>query len=160
MTNNQNDLFNQFNPMTTTASSDLFAAPKDTTRDIYRQPSRYELQQRAAAQNEAVYNAALRDFQAVMETPEWQNASLERRQEIYDDIKGMQYQKFLSQYQDNEDLYYKLQMIPELTLGADISSLKKQIDDASELADTWRGMQTSAHQVATGLGDSVPMAAI
>ncbi|ENF4830448.1 hypothetical protein ABRR28_004475 [Escherichia coli] len=160
MTNNQNDLFNQFNPMTTTASSDLFAAPKDTTRDIYRQPSRYELQQRAAAQNEAVYNAALRDFQAVMETPEWQNASLERRQEIYDDIKGMQYQKFLSQYQDNEDLYYKLQMIPELTLGADISSLKKQIDDANELADTWRGMQTSAHQVATGLGDSVPMAAI
>ncbi|ENB4978269.1 hypothetical protein ABH194_003135 [Escherichia coli] len=160
MANNQNDLFNQFNPMTTTASSDLFAAPKDTTRDIYRQPSRYELQQRAAAQNEAVYNAALRDFQAVMETPEWQNASLERRQEIYDDIKGMQYQKFLSQYQDNEDLYYKLQMIPELTLGADISSLKKQIDDANELADTWRGMQTSAHQVATGLGDSVPMAAI
>ncbi|EIC4510175.1 hypothetical protein LAC50_002816 [Escherichia coli] len=160
MANNQNDLFNQFNPMTTTASSDLFAAPKDTTRDIYRQPSRYELQQRAAAQNEAVYNAALRDFQAVMETPEWQNASLERRQEIYDDIKGMQYQKFLSQYQDNEDLYYKLQMIPELTLGADLSSLKKQIDDANELADTWRGMQTSAHQVATGLGDSVPMAAI
>ncbi|HHY8415976.1 TPA: LPD38 domain-containing protein [Escherichia coli] len=160
MANNQNDLFNQFNPMTTTASSDLFAAPKDTTRDIYRQPSRYELQQRAAAQNEAVYNAALRDFQAVMETPEWQNASLERRQEIYDDIKGMQYQKFLSQYQDNEDLYYKLQMIPELTLGADISSLKKQIDDANELADTWHGMQTSAHQVATGLGDSVPMAAI
>ncbi|EJG7147572.1 hypothetical protein NAK13_004286 [Escherichia coli] len=160
MANNQNDLFNQFNPMTTTASSDLFAAPKDTTRDIYRQPSRYELQQRAAAQNEAVYNAALRDFQAVMETPEWQNASLERRQEIYDDIKGMQYQKFLSQYQDNEDLYYKLQMIPELTLGADISSLKKQIDDANELADTWRGMQTSAHQVATGLGDSVPMAVI
>ncbi|HFF4079723.1 TPA: LPD38 domain-containing protein [Escherichia coli] len=160
MANNQNDLFNQFNPMTTTASSDLFAAPKDTTRDIYRQPSRYELQQRATAQNEAVYNAALRDFQAVMETPEWQNASLERRQEIYDDIKGMQYQKFLSQYQDNEDLYYKLQMIPELTLGADISSLKKQIDDANELADTWRGMQTSAHQVATGLGDAVPMAAI
>ncbi|ENH6446829.1 hypothetical protein ABWG36_005533, partial [Escherichia coli] len=160
MANNQNDLFNQFNPMTTTASSDLFAAPKDTTRDIYRQPSRYELQQRAAAQNEAVYNAALRDFQAVMETPEWQNASLERRQEIYDDIKETQYQKFLSQYQDNEDLYYKLQMIPELTLGADISSLKKQIDDANELADTWRGMQTSAHQVATGLGDSVPMAVI
>lgn len=160
MANNQNDLFNQFNPMTTTASSDLFAAPKDTTRDIYRQPSRYELQQRAAAQNEAVYNAALRDFQAVMETPEWQNASLERRQEIYDDIKETQYQKFLSQYQDNEDLYYKLQMIPELTLGADISSLKKQIDDANELADTWRGMQTSAHQVATGLGDSVSMAVI
>ncbi|MFZ8064821.1 LPD38 domain-containing protein [Escherichia coli] len=160
MANNQNDLFNQFNPMTTTASSDLFAAPKDTTRDIYRQPSRYELQQRAAAQNEAVYNAALRDFQAVMEAPEWQNASLERRQEIYDDIKETQYQKFLSQYQDNEDLYYKLQMIPELTLGADISSLKKQIDDANELADTWRGMQTSAHQVATGLGDSVPMAVI
>ncbi|EES3791377.1 LPD38 domain-containing protein [Escherichia coli] len=160
MTNNQNDLFNQFNPMTTTASSDLFAAPKDTTRDIYRQPSRYELQQRATAQNEAVYNAALRDFQAVMETPEWQNASLVRRQEIYDDIKETQYQKFLSQYQDNEDLYYKLQMIPELTLGADISSLKKQIDDANELADTWRGMQTSAHQVATGLGDAVPMAAI
>ncbi|MBZ8412216.1 LPD38 domain-containing protein [Escherichia coli] len=160
MANNQNDLFNQFNPMTTTASSDLFAAPKDTTRDIYRQPSRYELQQRAAAQNEAVYNAALRDFQAVMEAPEWQNASLERRQEIYDDIKETQYQKFLSQYQDNEDLYYKLQMIPELTLGANISSLKKQIDDANELADTWRGMQTSAHQVATGLGDSVPMAAI
>ncbi|EJN5908107.1 hypothetical protein NQC33_004132 [Escherichia coli] len=160
MANNQNDLFNQFNPMTTTASSDLFAAPKDTTRDIYRQPSRYELQQRAAAQNEAVYNAALRDFQAVMETPEWQNASLERRQEIYDDIKETQYQKFLSQYQDNEDLYYKLQMIPELTLGADISSLKKQINDANELADTWRGMQTSAHQVATGLGDSVPMAVI
>ncbi|HAW1552652.1 TPA: hypothetical protein JLM98_003986 [Escherichia coli] len=160
MANNQNDLFNQFNPMTTTASSDLFAAPKDTTRDIYRQPSRYELQQRAAAQNEAVYNAALRDFQAVMEAPEWQNASLERRQEIYDDIKKTQYQKFLSQYQDNEDLYYKLQMIPELTLGADISSLKKQIDDANELVDTWRGMQTSAHQVATGLGDSVPMAAI
>lgn len=160
MANNQNDLFNQFNPMTTTASSDLFAAPKDTTRDIYRQPSRYELQQRAAAQNEAVYNAALRDFQAVMEAPEWQNASLERRQEIYDDIKETQYQKFLSQYRDNEDLYYKLQMIPELTLGADISSLKKQIDDANELADTWRGMQTSAHQVATGLGDSVPMAVI
>ncbi|EGO4206026.1 hypothetical protein ITZ66_002719 [Escherichia coli] len=148
-------VFNYMNPMTTTVSQDLFAQPQ-TDRSLYRSPSRADLQARAAAEEAALLNGITQQFQGLMATPEWQNASLQRRNEIYDAIIKDQFTPFVQQHMDNPDLMMKLQMIPEATLKADINALSKQIDDANELGDLWRGMKSGVHQLSSGIADGIP----
>lgn len=148
-------VFNYMNPMTTTVSQDLFAQPQ-TDRSLYRSPSRADLQDRAAAEEAALLNGITQQFQGLMATPEWQNASLQRRNEIYDAIIKDQFTPFVQQHMDNPDLMMKLQMIPEATLKADINALAKQIDDANELGDLWRGMKSGVHQLSLGIADGIP----
>ncbi|WP_218078304.1 hypothetical protein, partial [Escherichia coli] len=148
-------VFNYMNPMTATVSQDLFAQPQ-TDRSLYRSPSRADLQARAAAEEAALLNGITQQFQGLMATPEWQNASLQRRNEIYDAIIKDQFTPFVQQHMDNPDLMIKLQMIPETTLKADINALAKQIDDANEFGDFWRGMQISGNQLLSGLADGIP----
>lgn len=148
-------VFNYMNPMTTTVSQDLFAQPQ-TDRSLYRSPSRADLQARAAAEEAALLNGITQQFQGLMATPEWQNASLQRRNEIYDAIIKDQFTPFVQQHMDNPDLMMKLQMIPEATLKADINALAKQIDDANELGDLWRGMKSGVHQLSSGIADGIP----
>ncbi|EFN7975581.1 hypothetical protein ED769_14735 [Escherichia coli] len=148
-------VFNYMNPMTTTVSQDLFAQPQ-TDRSLYRSPSRADLQARAAAEEAALLNGITQQFQGLMATPEWQNASLQRRNEIYDAIIKDQFTPFVQQHMDNPDLMMKLQMIPETTLKADINALEKQINDANEFGDFWRGMQISGNQLLSGLADGIP----
>lgn len=148
-------VFNYMNPMTTTVSQDLFAQPQ-TDRSLYRSPSRADLQARAAAEEAALLNGITQQFQGLMATPEWQNASLQRRNEIYDAIIKDQFTPFVQQHIDNPDLMMKLQMIPETTLKADINALEKQINDANEFGDFWRGMQISGNQLLSGLADGIP----
>ena len=148
-------VFNYMNPMTATVSQDLFAQPQ-TDRSLYRSPSRADLQARAAAEEAALLNGITQQFQGLMATPEWQNASLQRRNEIYDAIIKDQFTPFVQQHMDNPDLMMKLQMIPETTLKADINALAKQIDDANELGDLWRGMKSGVHQLSSGIADGIP----
>ncbi|HAX5209117.1 TPA: hypothetical protein JZG45_003969 [Escherichia coli] len=151
----RSDVFNYMNPMMTTVSQDLFAQPQ-TDRSLYRSPSRADLQARAAAEEAALLNGITQQFQGLMATPEWQNASLQRRKEIYDAVKKEQFEPFVQQHMDNPDLMMKLQMIPEMTLKADINALEKQINDANEFGDFWRGMQISGNQLLSGLADGIP----
>lgn len=148
-------VFNYMNPMTATVSQDLFAQPQ-MDRSLYRSPSRADLQARAAAEEAALLNGITQQFQGLMATPEWQNASLQRRNEIYDAIIKDQFTPFVQQHMDNPDLMMKLQMIPETTLKADINALEKQINDANELGDLWRGMKSSVHQLSSGIADGIP----
>lgn len=148
-------VFNYMNPMTATPSADLFARPR-TDNSLYRSPSRAALQARAAAEEAALLNNITQQFQGLMATPEWQNASLQRRNEIYDAVIKDQFTPFVQQHMDNPDLMMKLQMIPEMTLKADINALKRQIDDANELGDLWRGMKSGVHQLSSGIADGIP----
>lgn len=148
-------VFNYMNPMTTTVSQDLFAQPQ-TDRSLYRSPSRADLQARAAAEEAALLNNITQQFQGLMATPEWQNASLQRRNEIYDAVMKEQFAPYVQQHMDNPDLMMKLQMIPETTLKADINALAKQIDDANEFGDFWRGMKSGVHQLSSGIADGIP----
>ncbi|HDX5578597.1 TPA: hypothetical protein ROR22_002890 [Escherichia coli] len=148
-------VFNYMNPMTATPSADLFAQPR-TDNSLYRSPSRAALQARAAAEEAALLNNITQQFQGLMATPEWQNASLQRRNEIYDAVIKDQFTPFVQQHMDNPDLMMKLQMIPEMTLKADINALKRQIDDANELGDLWRGMKSGVHQLSSGIADGIP----
>ncbi|HGB9753221.1 TPA: hypothetical protein ACIYX1_004909, partial [Escherichia coli] len=141
--------------MTATPSADLFAQPR-TDNSLYRSPSRADLQARAAAQEAALLNNITQQFQGLMATPEWQNASLQRRNEIYDAVMKEQFAPYVQQYMDNPNLMMKLQMIPETTLKADINALAKQIDDANEFGDFWRGMKTGVHQLSSGVADGIP----
>ncbi|HCL7555079.1 TPA: hypothetical protein N2X54_002090 [Escherichia coli] len=148
-------VFNYMNPMTATPSADLFAQPR-TDNSLYRPPSRADLQARAAAEEAALLNGITQQFQGLMATPEWQNASLQRRNEIYDAVMKEQFAPYVQQHMDNPDLMMKLQMIPEMTLKADINALKRQIDDANELGDLWRGMKSGVHQLSSGIADGIP----
>lgn len=148
-------VFNYMNPMTTTVSQDLFAQPQ-TDRSLYRSPTQADLKARAAAEEAALLNGITQQFQGLMATPEWQNASLQRRNEIYDAIIKDQFTPFVQQHMDNPNLMMKLQMIPETTLKADINALEKQINDANEFGDFWRGMQISGNQLLSGLADGIP----
>lgn len=148
-------VFNYMNPMTATPSADLFAQPR-TDNSLYRSPSRADLQARAAAEEAALLNNITQQFQGLMATPEWQNASLQRRNEIYDAVMKEQFTPYVQQHMDNPDLMMKLQMIPETTLKADINALAKQIDDANEFGDFWRGMKIGVHQLSSGVADGIP----
>lgn len=155
MANNRYNLFEQFDPLTAPVNRDLFVVP-DSSK-LYnpyrvRTPSAKEV---AAARTDAFVNAVTNDLQQMAANEQWQNASYEKRQAALDEFRVSKFDPFIQQFVDDPDLTARLEAAYDATLRAPQTALKKQIDDSSRVGDTWRGIQTTYHNIASGIGDTM-----
>lgn len=155
MANNRYNLFEQFDPLTAPVNRDLFVVP-DSSK-LYnpyrvRTPSAKEV---AAARTDAFVNAVTKDLQQMAANEQWQNASYEKRQAALDEFRVSKFEPFIQQFADDPDLTARLEAAYDATLRAPQTALKKQIDDSSRVGDAWRGIQTTYHNIASGIGDTM-----
>ncbi|EMQ4664148.1 hypothetical protein WG855_003719 [Escherichia coli] len=155
MANNRYNLFEQFDPLTAPVNRDLFVVP-DSSK-LYnpyrvRTPSAKEV---AAARTDAFVNAVTNDLQQMAANEQWQNASYEKRQAALDEFRVSKFDPFIQQFVDDPDLTARLEAAYDATLRAPQTALKKQIDDSSRVGDAWRGIQTTYHNIASGIGDTM-----
>ncbi|EHY1700427.1 hypothetical protein K1426_004234 [Escherichia coli] len=155
MANNRYNLFEQFDPLTAPVNRDLFVVP-DSSK-LYnpyrvRTPSAKEF---AAARTDAFVNAVTNDLQQMAANEQWQNASYEKRQAALDEFRVSKFDPFIQQFVDDPDLTARLEAAYDATLRAPQTALKKQIDDSSRVGDAWRGIQTTYHNIASGIGDTM-----
>ncbi|ENA7730662.1 hypothetical protein ABGT00_002605 [Escherichia coli] len=155
MANNRYNLFEQFDPLTAPVNRDLFVVP-DSSK-LYnpyrvRTPSAKEV---AAARTDAFVNVVTNDLQQMAANEQWQNASYEKRQAALDEFRVSKFDPFIQQFVDDPDLTARLEAAYDATLRAPQTALKKQIDDSSRVGDAWRGIQTTYHNIASGIGDTM-----
>lgn len=156
------------------STDDLFASPKVaapqtggastsiaqrviTRATTAKAPTQKELEARAQAERDTQVSNVRQQLTQMQQSPEWAEASLDKRRDLYDKWKSQKWDPMLRAIED-PNLADALSTLPGETLNADIKNLERSISDASRLDDTWKGVKATALQTAQGLGDYAPAA--
>ena len=159
-----------FAPLPDNMGDDLFAAPKvapiGTTggnRYSYAETAIYNAQkpkqltktQQAELDRNNQVNAVKEQLDAMRQSPEWQDASLDKRKSMFKDWQSAKWMPFLENIEDKK-LRKSLDMLPYDTLQPDITNLQSTIKQSSRLGDTVEGLKATASQTASGFADQLP----
>lgn len=148
-------------PNTTTPSTGGLSASTSVSQRIInqamtpRQPTQRQLKAQAEADRQRQVDIVRQQLLRMQKSSEWENASSNRRRDLYRRWKEQKWDPMLRSIQDS-DLQAALSILPAETLNADIKNLEKSIDDSSRLSDTWLGVKANALQTAQGIGDYAP----
>lgn len=154
-----NDLFASEKPLSLPASTTQFGQTLVNTamKQATKKPTKAELKAQAEAERARQIGLISDQINQMRMTPEWQNASLDKRNTLYDSWLNDKYRPALKDIQD-AGLRGELMRLPATILKPDITNLEKAIQDSSRLGDVWEGIKTTGNQMLQGFGDYAPAA--
>ena len=116
--NSVKSLFPDERPMRVGGSSSVADADK-IIRAANKPPTKKQLAAIEEANQQQFFDGVRNQLNMMRETPEWSNASLDRRKEMYDTWRKGKFQSFMQQYQDPK-VRQQLNRIVDETLNQDI----------------------------------------
>lgn len=152
--NSVKSLFPDERPMRVGGSSSVADADK-IIRAANKPPTKKQLAAIEEANQQQFFDGVRNQLNMMRETPEWSNASLDRRKEMYDTWRKGKFQSFMQQYQDPK-VRQQLNRIVDETLNQDIKILEKAVDDSSWWKDRGIGVATNAERMLTNMKDIAP----